>query len=208
MTPQPAPGTAVTTFQRATRFERGIYPAVWNWLRRRTDLGRWVQHATAYPYVGVVSTTMWVWIGASALEMVAIHFLIPWPLWRWILVIVSLWGLVWMVGFLGSLHVHPHLVEPDGIRIRHAHTIDLFVPFTAIAAVSGGTRSPASSSRTVVFQDERLHIAVSGQVNVHLRLDEPMEFALPKGVYTTDRVSCWADDPRALIAAVRSGAQR
>lgn len=202
MSSQPVPGTAQPTVQRATRFERGIYPALWNWLRRRTDVDS--STISTHPYVGVVSATMWIWIGASALEMVAIHFLVPWPAARWVLLIVSVWGLIWMVGFLGSLHVHPHLLDRDGLRIRNAHTVELFVPFAAIEAVTGGTRSPASSSRTVVFQDDCLHIAVSGQANVHLRLKQPMEFQLPRGRYVTSRVSCWADDPQALMAGVRA----
>ena len=35
------------------------------------------------------------------------HFLIPWEAVRIALLAVSVWGLVWMIGLLASLNVHP-----------------------------------------------------------------------------------------------------
>ncbi|MDP1879017.1 MAG: hypothetical protein Q8M17_15820 [Actinomycetota bacterium] len=31
----------------------------------------------AFPYVDLVRTTVWLWIGASALEMAVVHVIIP-----------------------------------------------------------------------------------------------------------------------------------
>jgi hypothetical protein len=69
-----------------------VYPALIAWLRHRPDRGPHPQDSTLHPYVGVVATTMWVWIGASVLEVFAVHFLLPWPLARWIPLIITSGG--------------------------------------------------------------------------------------------------------------------
>lgn len=88
---------------------------------------------------GIVRTAMWLWIGASALETVAVHFSVPWPWVRWTLMVMSLWRLVWIVGFLAGLIVYPHLIEPDRVRSQRSHdrcgrsdsTIDLVRTYAA-----------------------------------------------------------------------------
>jgi hypothetical protein len=108
-----------------------------------------------------------------------------------------------MLGFAGSLHIHPHVVDTEAVRIRYGHTIDVEVPLAAIASVSSGTRSPKGSSRAVQYEDGRLFVAVSGQANVHLDLREPVAFHLPGGIYAVTALSCWADDPASMVLRVR-----
>jgi hypothetical protein len=102
--PQPDT-TGATVWRRASTFERGIYSNLYRWLARKPDLGP--PGTVAVGYVDIVRTTISLWIGASALEMVAVHFLIGWPWLRWTLLIVSVWGLIWMFGYLGGLIVYP-----------------------------------------------------------------------------------------------------
>lgn len=195
--------TGVTWWGRAARFERGIYTNIYRWIRRRGDTGG--EGSVALAYVDLVRTTIWIWIGASALEMAVVHFLVPWPWVRWPLLVVSIWGLVWMFGLLGGLIVHPHLVEPTRLRVRNGHTIDAVIPVERIA----GVRSFVSSmptSRTVqvgVDDPDHLFIAVSGQVNVHVSLDEAIDVALPAGRYRVTAISFWADDSTAAVQAIK-----
>jgi hypothetical protein len=198
----------VSLWRRASTFERGIYSNLYRWLARKPDLGP--PGAVAIGYVDLVRTTIYIWIGASALEMVAVHFLIGWVWLRWTLLIVSVWGLVWMFGYLAGLIVHPHLVEEQTVRIRNGHTIAVDVPVDVLASVSTSTRSTPGSR--VVQTDEKdplhLYIAVSGQVNVHLTLSEERTADLPGGRYRFTSVSFWADEPgaaRRAIAALTIG---
>ena len=43
------------------------------------------------------------------------------------LLVLGVWGLVWMIGFLAATVVHPHLLDHDGIVVRSgaAHRIAL-----------------------------------------------------------------------------------
>jgi hypothetical protein len=194
VTPQPDT-TGVTLWGRASNFERGIYVNLWRWIRRRPDEGP--TGSLAFSYVEIVRSTIWLWIGASALEMVAVHFIVPWPWLRWPLLIVSVWGLIWMFGFLAGQIVYPHLVEPEQLRVRNGHTVDAAVPISAIESVRTVVRSrPSSKTITLDEKDpEHLHIAVSGQVNVHVTLSHPVHIQLPRGRYTITTLSFWADEP-------------
>lgn len=196
----PEPGSARSPMARAVAFERGIYPALFNWIRHRTDSPA---GASSHPYVGIVESTIWVWIGASALEMAVAHLVIPWDVVRWIVLALSVWGLVWMFGMLASLKVHPHLVTPEAVHVRNGHTIDVVIPHSQIAGISTSVRS-TETSRTIQTDGSALQVAMSGQVNVHLRLVGPVPVQVPCGRYVVDGVSLWADDARALAAAVRS----
>lgn len=196
--------TGVTLWGRASRFERGIYVNIWRWVRRRPDLGS--PGSLPVTYVEIVRTTIWLWIGASALEMVAVHFIVPWPWVRWPLLMVSLWGLVWMLGFLAGQIVYPHLIEPDRVRVRNGHTVDAVVPISEIDLVRTFVKSrPSSKTITVDDQDPtHLYVAVSGQVNVHLTMARPIHVDLPRGRYTVTTLSFWADEPTAALAGLRA----
>lgn len=194
----------VSTWRRATTFERGIYSNLYRWMARKPDLGP--AGTVAVPYVEIVRLTIWLWIGASALEMVAVHFLVGWAWLRWVLLIASLWGLIWMFGYLAGLIVYPHLVEPHQVQIRAGHTIRVNVPVQALASVSFGTHSTAGSRIVQLSEDDPLHlqIAMSGQVNVHLVLHDAHTADLPGGRYQFSKVSFWADDAGAAIRAIKA----
>lgn len=192
----PQPDTSgVSLWRRASSFERGIYSNLYRWLTRNPDHGG--SGTTVVTYVDLVRTTIYIWIGASALEMVAVHFLIGWVWLRWTLLILSLWGLIWMFGYLAGLIVYPHLIDRHAVRIRNGHTIRVEVPASIIESVSGSTRSTPGSRVVQIDEEDPLHlyIAVSGQVNVHLGLREESSADLPGGRYRFTKVSFWADDP-------------
>lgn len=196
--------TGVTWWGRASRFEKGIYVNIWRWIRHRPDEGP--PGSLPFSYVEIVRTTIYLWIGASALEMVAVHFIVPWPWVRWPLLIVSLWGLIWMFGFLAGQIVYPHLVEPERLRVRNGHTVDAVVPISAIDSVRTMVRS-RPSSKTITLDEKdptHLYIAVSGQVNVHVTMLEPISVDLPRGRYTVTTLSFWADEPGPALARLRA----
>lgn len=194
----------VSLARRAMTFERGVYSSLARWIGRRPDLGP--AGTTSFSYVGIVRATILLWIWGSALEMAVVHFVVPWPVVRWILLIVSLWGLIWMVGYLAGLIVYPHLVEPDRVVVRAGHTIRAEIPAALIEGVHAGTRSLEHSRRVQLDPADPTHlfIAESGQVSVHLRLSAPITLTLPHGRCTVTRVSLWADDASGMVAAIRA----
>ncbi len=65
-------------------------------------------------------------IAVSALELVVDDLIVRrWTCVRVPLLILSNWGLVYMLRLLFGVLVRPHAVGPDGIRVRYASEVDV-----------------------------------------------------------------------------------
>jgi hypothetical protein len=81
-----------------------------------------------FPYAKEVSPLLGAFIVVSALELVVVHLVLPWATVRTVLLVLSIWGLVWMIGFLASMRVFPHLLDEAGLRLRYGTSVDVRVP--------------------------------------------------------------------------------
>lgn len=191
-------------------FELRLYWSLLRWLARRPSHGG--PHAEPVTYARLVTPVMWLWIFGSAMELPLVHVLVPWESLRLALLVTGVWGLLWMVGLLASLWVHPHLLEPSRLRVRSGASTDIAVPWSEVAEVTTSHRDLDSSVWTLQpVQTERgtvLQVGVSGQVNVHLTFDEPVPLTthtLKAGRRTAEYVglSFFVDEPRDVVARVR-----
>jgi hypothetical protein len=186
----------------AVRFEYGLYVALSRWVLRRPDIP---SGAKAWGYSRLVTPVMWLWIFASAVEMVAVHLITPWPLVRLILVLISLWGLVWMVGLLASYQVYPHLTTGTHLRVRLGRRADVAVAWGDIARVGVVDRDLESSIRTFQPLDTPggtdLQIGVSARANVTVTLRHPIQVPVGGETLTIAALTFLADEPRELVAA-------
>ena len=124
--------------RRAVAFELAQYSSLFRWISRRPDVP---SDAVAFAYIGAVAMLLWAFIAVSAIELVVLHLLLPWETVRVIADVLSLGGLVWMLGFMASFKVHPHLVGDSGLRVRHGAATDITVPWDAIATIGMRERS-------------------------------------------------------------------
>jgi hypothetical protein len=188
---------------RVVMFEFRLYVSLARWLIRRPSIPRGVE---PFGYSQVVTPVMLLWIFASAAEMIVVHLLIPWPPVRIIVLVISAWGLIWMIGFLASIKVHPHLVG-DTLRVRHGTSVDIAVPWESISSIVVQRRDLPSSIRTLRFGETKsgmaLQVAVSDQVNVRAVLKDTLTVPTRKGDRDITELSFWADDPNALVARAR-----
>jgi hypothetical protein len=138
----------------------------------------------AFPYHRDVAPIMAAFIFVSALELPVVHLLLPWDAVRLIVDVLSIWGLLWMVGFLASMKVFPHLLDDNGLRLRYGTTADIRIPWEAIASVTGRRRSvPTRKSVSVQHGDEStvLNVAVLKQTKVDVVLHRPTAIEAPDG---------------------------
>ncbi len=155
----------------AVRLEVSLYAALVRWVLRRPAVP---PGTTAVGYGQLVAPMMGLWIFASALEVPLVHVLTPWESVRILLLVVSVWGLVWMVGMYAALRTYPHLVDEEGLRLRYATVHDVRVPWQVVRAFHLDERELPSSvrnlQRTEVDGTCQLHLAVSGRTNVTAEL--------------------------------------
>jgi hypothetical protein len=165
-----------------------------------------------FPYIGVVKPILGVFIALSIVEIpifdLIVRKVVPWDPARWIVLVLSIWGLLWMAGFAAALKIHPHVVGDAGIRIRLAAGLDFTVPWDDVDTVTKRYRSmPSSKSVQVEDDGDRrvLHIVMAGQTSVDVRLRRPLTFHLPKGeTDPVDEVRLYADDPDAFVRKARA----
>ena len=183
-------------------YERGVWVSLFRWVLRRPDPAG---PGARFGYSAMTTPVLLAFIGVSIVEIPILHFLLPWRTVQIIAFVVSVWGLLWMVGLLGAVRVNPHVAGPSGLRVRSGFTVDAFVPWSAVAEVRTRNR-PLEKSKGLQFAetpDGGLvgKVVVLGQTNVELVLTAPTEVGLPRGPLT--ELHFWADDPKELVAAVK-----
>src|SRR5262245_13932528 len=117
----------------AVQFEQAMWRSLYRWVfRRRRKLE---PDGTAFGYTGTTMPVLLAFIGVSAIEIPILHWLLPWRTVQIISLVIGGYGLLWMLGLLASLRVHPHVVGSEGLRIRSGALLDMTIPWEYIAEV-------------------------------------------------------------------------
>ncbi|MFF3844119.1 hypothetical protein [Streptomyces sp. NPDC002328] len=122
-----------------------------------------------------------------------------WPAVHAVVLFLHVSAVVVLVGRYAGCRVRPHLLDGDGLRVRHAVHVDLRIPLERIAAVRHEPRS------THARAERELHLPVGSQTSVTLELTTPLLHVglLGRRRREVDVVRLHADDPRDLVRALR-----
>jgi hypothetical protein len=179
-------------------------------LRMWSDLVRWVlrrpvcaKDETPFGYARATTPIVGGIIAASAIEIPALHLLVPWERVRFVVDLLGVYGFLWMLGLLAGLRMHPHVVAADGLRVRGTGGLDVTIPWEYIASVRTVDRT-VPGRRTVHLDGSTLSIAVMQQTNVDIAFHGPTTIELPRGETEPLRaLNIAADEPAAMVAAIR-----
>lgn len=184
-------------------------------LRACASLGRWAARRPhgvrpgdlAAAYTGPQTAMMYGLLFVSLIETVGLAVLIPWPAVHRVVLVLDVYGVLLVLALHAACVTRPHVVRPDGtLRIRYGALFDLTVPPDAVASARVDRRYP--EGRLVTLSDDGvLDLIVGSQTTVTLELNRPLDFRRPLGARARARtVRFHADDPRALVAALRQPA--
>lgn len=194
--------------KHALVFELNMYKSLLRWMLRRPSIPAGYEPVG---YAQLATPMMGLWIFGSALELPLVHVLVPWHGLRITLLVIGVWGLLWMLGALAGLRNYPHLLGHDTLRVRNGATHDIAVPWEAIAQVTTLDRSLPSSMWVLQPQETEagthLNVAVSGRVNLHLALRNQLRLRARKGDMLVTGLSLWVDEPRAVARRIRRHAE-
>jgi len=199
----------IPILRRAAVTEAAMWRSLSRWLRRKPlALGPGDE---AFSYLGVVKPILGVFIGLSAVEVpifdLIVRKVVPWEPARWIVLVLGVWGLLWMFGLFASMKIHPHVVGPAGLRVRMSSSMDFTVDWADVETVSKSYRTmPSGKSVQVEQEGDRtvLHIVTGSQTSVDVRLRRPVSFGLPKGPSEpASELRLYADDPDGFVRACR-----
>jgi hypothetical protein len=189
---------------KVIRYELGLWRSLYRWILRRPPAGA---NAAAFGYASAVTPIYLAFIVVSAIEVPIVHLLLPWETVRLVADAIGVYGVLWMIGMLASVRVHPHVVGASGLRVRYGISVDVTIPWEAIATIRARNHS-LPRSRAIQFERTEsgliAHIVLMSQTNVDVVLREPMTLPLPKGTGEPVReLRLCADDPAALVARAR-----
>jgi hypothetical protein len=190
--------------KHALIFEANIYKSLLRWVLGRPSIPSGHEPVS---YARLATPVLALWIFGSALELPLVHVLVPWHGVRIALLMIGVWGLLWMVGVLAGLRSYPHLLGPDTLRIRNGALHDIAIPWEAVVRVTTEDRSLPSSMWVLQPQETdhgiHLNVAVSGRVNIHLALCDRLTVRTRKGDMAIAGVSLWVDEPRQVATRIR-----
>ncbi|MFD3746087.1 hypothetical protein [Nocardia sp. NPDC058633] len=188
--------------RRFVRLEIDIWVSLARALARRPDIAA----GTPIRYAGAVSAFFWAFLVVSAVEIPAVHLIIPWPPVQLVALILGVWGLLWMAGMLAAHHMYPHVLTDELLRIRSLRRVALDLPVADIRAVRTDLRAydGAKSLQLTGPGETTLAVIVGSSTNIRVDLTEPRTFHTPHGDFTVGTVAFWADDPRAALASIRT----
>jgi hypothetical protein len=190
----------------ALKLEVTLYLALGRWTTRRPDVPA---GTTPIGYARLVAPMLWLWIFGSATEVVVLDVLLSrwWTPLRIPLLVVGVWGLVWMLGLLAAYRTRPHLLGEASLQVRDGIHARIDVPLARIASVRPADHDLPGLLKSVHIEGERddaiLLVGVGSRTNLELLLTGPTTLVTPKGPATVSRVGLWVDEPREVAAVLR-----
>jgi hypothetical protein len=185
------------------RHEFHILAALFRLVTRRRDVAR---GETAIPYGDSVRILMIGLIVVSAIEVIVMELIVPWPTIRLVLFIVGIYGLMWMIGFAAAVSVRPHTIGPRELRLRFGYLADVRIPVEKLASARKNLKG--SHRKTLEYADGTVAVAVMGVTDVCVELREPHDVDLGRrGIHRISRIRFRADDPAAAVQAISKAAE-
>lgn len=193
---------------RAMRLEKHMYASLVRGIMRRPSVP---QGARGFRYDASVRLVLIVLVALSIVELVVVDVIVHrWLVLRIPLLLLGIWGVVWMLGLLFAHSMRPHTVGLDGIQVRDGLDLDQALLWDEIHSVAVKKRSHLPKSARVRTIDglSTLAVPVSDQTNIRIVLEEPMAVTLPGrapkgGVHRIAAVEFWADEPRLVLSEVK-----
>lgn len=184
---------------KAVGMEFGLFRALWLWMRRKPDAPAGHEILT---YGSEIKPIMWVMVFLVPLEILAVEFLIPWPLVRTILLILSVYGTVWVLGFIAALSIRPHTVGNGKVMLRFAHFTQIAIPLELVESVRANRHS--GYRRAVQIDDGVLAMPIGDSTTISLKLREPYPVSPKPGKPTQEvrEVRFAADKPREAVSVL------
>lgn len=200
---------ALTRTREEIGQELALYRSLARWLARRPDVPK---GATPIGYAQLSSPMLWLWIFGSATEVVVAEAVLRNLDAHWAdviripVLVVGVWGLLWMLGQLAASKVRPHLLTADGLLVRFGSRTWVRVPLEAISNVRPVEHHYPGVMKSLHHEDDLLLVGVSLRTNLELVLDHALALPTSQGEKTASRVGLWVDDPRAAAALLTATA--
>lgn len=209
---RPSPHTPETgAFDRIVAEEPLLRPAVTE-LRFFACLGRLLARrhkvppgALPFGYAKGTMTVPVVMVALSVFELAIVHLIVPWPWLRIALLVLTVWAVLYVLGFFATLIVHPHLIASEQLQLRWGLKTVLVTPLSNVREVTPHTNHAHVRPHA---EEALLVLTLSLSTNVRLRFTVPVPASPPVSKrgrpvdFHATEVWCRVDDPAAFVQAL------
>jgi hypothetical protein len=182
-----------------TRSQLGLGRALWWALRRREDVG---PADVALRYNGPDRAVLWTISGLGVLEIGVVHTLVSWPVLRWTLFAVGVYGLLAFIGFHFTMCQHPHLLRSGALVLRFGHFRSARVPLDQLASVRKKVEN--AHKKNVALDGDGLALSFMGGTNVELTFSPAAEVEVDGRTHAVTTVALFTEDPAAAVVLLRA----
>lgn len=157
--------------------------------------------ADAHPGYKNLRTVVTLIVVLVIVESIVIHLAVPSQFWRILLLVLSIYALLLLIGFYTSIKVNPHLLTPRGLEIRRGHRFVCEIPWENLARAKKA--GPGQGGDIIINEDGEARLPVLSEVNVRLEM-EPSVLAedLHKGRVYVTAVEIYCDDRNSFLDSV------
>jgi hypothetical protein len=147
-----------------------------------TSLFIWTFHlhrrnprAFSYHKHSVLGIAIGIVLFCCPFEIAIFELLLPWAWVRWVLLILSLYALIWILGFYASLAIRPHRIDENGVQLQFGFFADVFIPLMNIAGFRLEKRQTPKKRRglTIDTTQSTAYICMEFESNVTIDLFMP-----------------------------------
>jgi hypothetical protein len=185
--------------------EQKLWAAIFLWISGSSRRDARSFHYSASSNLGLVSVVV---LGLILLEGAGgglLARLAPWPWLSPVLIIISAYAAVWIIGIYASLRAFPHLVTEQGLLLRYGVLGEAWIPWREVDQVVKETLVSPGGMDGLSTKGGIATLAVGGKTAVKIRRRSPGPV---KGLLRTtagiSEIRVAADDPEAFLAAITS----
>jgi hypothetical protein len=189
---------------RALLIEARMWVCAAQWSTRRPRAGRAFGYGANVRAMTRIVVTLVVFetLVVESLLFLALGHSSPWV---WLALALHLYGLVWILGFHGSLTVLPHRIDDDALTLRDSVFTTVTVPLAVVSQVQARGRGHVGRSGFRI--DEGAALLTYGDVNVRVFVESSDRVRVNGAVPPPFRsIDLSLDDRQAFIEALRQQA--
>jgi hypothetical protein len=183
--------------------EPKIWAAIFLWRSGRFRKDPRAFHYAASSNLGLIVGVV---LGLVLLEGVGGGLLARLAPWSWlspVLIIISVYAAVWVVGIYASLRAFPHLVMEQGLLLRYGVLGDAWIPWGEVDHVVKESRTSPGGMDGLSTKDGIATLAVGGRTAVTIRRRSPGKVkGFLRETSGISQIRVATDDPDAFLAAI------
>lgn len=138
----------------------------------------------------------------SIVEIVVVEVIVPWNTVRMIVIVLSIYGAIWLVLFFLSFRINPHYLDDSHLVLRVGLLAEIRIELKNIASISAMHRT--WENKFLSLSDGNAVIKHGSDTNIQIQLCEPISGVGDTASCFSNSVYCAVDDPKMFTSTVKT----